>query len=221
MILLKVMEAKINSKVIAFTKSKLPYGWMGNMSPYPVSFMGKNWRTTEALFQALRFDDESIQELIRAEKSPMGAKLKAKSMADKMTVAQLSVQDIKNMELCVRLKIEQYPKLKQQLIDTGEAYIYEDVTKRGDKGSNLTWGAMLINETWIGENTLGEIWMKVRSELIENENHVRELFETVDLIKSGYAGILSNGNIVDRRKFPEAFLIHENPLFGCPKPKDI
>lgn len=211
-----------NDPVIAFTKSRLPYGWMGNMSPYPIFFMDKEWRTTEALFQALRFDDESIQELIRAEKSPMGAKLKAKSMADKMIVAQLSDQDIKNMELCVRLKIEQYPELKQQLIDTGEAHIYEDVTKRGDKGSNLTWGAMLVDDVWVGENSLGEIWMKVRNELIEeNENHIKELYETVDLIKSGYAGILSNGNIVDRRKFPEAYVIHENPLFGCPKPKDI
>lgn len=212
----------MNTKIIAFTKSKLPYGWMGNMSPYPVSFMDKDWRTTEALFQALRFDDESIQELIRAEKSPMGAKLKAKSMADKMIVVQLSDQDVKNMVLCVRLKIEQYPELKQQLIDTGEAYIYEDVTKRGDKGSNLTWGAMLVDDVWIGKNFLGEIWMKVRNELIEkNENHIKELYETVDLIKSGYAGILSNGNIVDRRKFPEAYVIHENPLFGTPKPKEI
>lgn len=29
-------------KVIAFTKTKLPYGWFGNMSPFPIEFKGKN-----------------------------------------------------------------------------------------------------------------------------------------------------------------------------------
>jgi hypothetical protein len=32
----------------------LPYGWLGNMSQYP-DFGGVIWKTTEALFQGLRF----------------------------------------------------------------------------------------------------------------------------------------------------------------------
>ena len=64
--------------IIAFTKVALPFGWLGNMAPYPVTYGGKAWRTTEALFQALRFEDESIREAIRQEKSPMAAKLVAK-----------------------------------------------------------------------------------------------------------------------------------------------
>lgn len=40
--------------VIAFTKVKSPYGWLGNMSPYPVHYQGRTYRTTEALFR--RFD---------------------------------------------------------------------------------------------------------------------------------------------------------------------
>lgn len=38
---------------------------------------------------------------------------------------------------------------------------------------------------------------------------------------SGYAGILSNGNIVDRREFPEAIPIQANTLFNVAKPKDL
>ena len=37
--------------IIAFTKVALPFGWLGNMAPYPVTYGGKAWRTTEALFQ--------------------------------------------------------------------------------------------------------------------------------------------------------------------------
>ena len=61
---------------IAFTKVTLPYGWLGNMAPFPVLYGLLEWRTTEALFQALRFAaDDPVRELIRAEKSPMAAKM--------------------------------------------------------------------------------------------------------------------------------------------------
>ena len=62
--------------MIKFTKVSLPYGWLGNMAPFPVMYKGKKWLTIEALFQALRFEDEKIIEEIRLEKSPMGAKMK-------------------------------------------------------------------------------------------------------------------------------------------------
>ena len=99
------------NRSISFTKTALPFGWLGNMSAFPILYNEKEWRTTEALFQALRFDDEALKELIRAEKSPMGAKLKAKGMVSKMVVKQLSEQDVDNMRLCVNLKIEQHPKI--------------------------------------------------------------------------------------------------------------
>ena len=50
---------------------------------------------------------------------------------------------------------------------------------------------------------------------------LKELLKTVEVMKSGYAGILPNGNIVDRREHPEAVVIQENPLFNTPKPKRL
>jgi hypothetical protein len=47
---------------IAFTKVALSFGWLGNMAPYPIVYEAKLYRTTEALFQALRFDDETIRD---------------------------------------------------------------------------------------------------------------------------------------------------------------
>jgi len=35
---------------ILITKVKEPSGWLSNMSPHPVSYAGKRWRTYEALF---------------------------------------------------------------------------------------------------------------------------------------------------------------------------
>ncbi len=48
-----------------------------------------------------------------------------------------------------------------------------------------------------------------------------DLAEVLEINASGYAGILPNGNIVDRRKHPKAIPVQENSLFGIPKPKPI
>lgn len=38
---------------------------------------------------------------------------------------------------------------------------------------------------------------------------------------SGYAGCLKNGNIVDRREFPDAIPVKRNSVFGVVEPKDL
>ena len=57
--------------VISFTGVDQPYGWLGNMAPFRIDYMGQRWLTSEALFQSMRYDDLNVQELIRIEKSPM------------------------------------------------------------------------------------------------------------------------------------------------------
>lgn len=157
---------------IAFTKVALPFGWLGNMSPYPVTWEGKEWRTTEALFQALRFSDEEIREKIREQKSPMAAKMVSKPFVDRRIVEVGSPQDIENMKLCIRLKLEQHPQLQAELLKTCDRLIVEDVTSRGARGTNLLWGAMLKDGEWQGQNVLGHLWMQARDELklFKNDN---------------------------------------------------
>ena len=53
------------------------------------------------------------------------------------------------------------------------------------------------------------------------KERVNALLAIHELNKSGWAGILSNGNIVDRRIHREALAIQENPLFNVPKPNKL
>src|SRR4051812_18803794 len=107
--------------VIAFTKVKLPYGWLGNMSPYPITFAGQTWRTSEALFQALRFaPGDPLKEEIRMRPSPMEAKLLARSYLERMVVKPCSVEDLNLMRLVTAFKLEQHPELQAELLGTGE-----------------------------------------------------------------------------------------------------
>jgi ribA/ribD-fused uncharacterized protein len=162
------MLAYNSKRIISFTKTKLPNGYLGNMFASPIEYDGKVWRTAEALFQALRFHDDSIREMIRNEKSPFGLKLKVKSITDQMTIAPKSDQDIENMRLVIRLKFDQHPELMEQLLSTGDAIIIEDVTKR-KSGNSIFWGAYLSNGHWTGENKLGEMLMELRGSKFQED----------------------------------------------------
>lgn len=147
--------------IITFTKVKLPYGWLGNMAPYPIQHLGKEWKTSEALFQALRFEDEEIREVIRLEKSPMGAKMKAKAHKSKMIVEPMSQQDVENMRMVVRLKFGQHAKLLKCLKATGTSELVEDIGNRNG-ARHLFWGMKKVNGEWVGDNQMGKILMETR-----------------------------------------------------------
>ena len=152
---------------LCFTKTKLPGGWLGNMSPYPILWEGDQYRTSEAVFQAMRFADPADREAIRNEVSPMGAKFKAKALRSEGKSRLLTLEeDLHNMRICVGLKLEQHPELVGLLIATGDLIITEDVTSRMSKpGNNLIWGAGLGHDGWVGDNWLGLIWMEYREGL--------------------------------------------------------
>lgn len=46
-----------------------------------------------------------------------------------------------------------------------------------------------------------------------------DLVEIHEINESGYAGVLPNGHIVDRRKHPHAVPVAQNKLLGIPEPK--
>ena len=112
----------------------------------------------------MRFVDPEIIEEIAAQKSPMAAKMKAKKHKGDMIVEPMSDEDVDNMRLCLRLKVKQNPELKDQLLATGDEPIIEDCSKR-PRGSGLFWGMAFKDGEWVGENTLGKLWMELRSQL--------------------------------------------------------
>ena len=154
-------------KNIWFKKVAEEYGWMGNMAPYPINFNGKIWLTSEALFQSMRYNIDSIKEIIRVEKSPMGAKMKSKKYRDQMVVVPMSDQDVENMRKCVRMKFDQHPKLKKELIATGNSPIYENIGNRNGERHKF-WGSKMVNESeGDGNNMMGKILMDLRDEYLK------------------------------------------------------
>jgi predicted NAD-dependent protein-ADP-ribosyltransferase YbiA (DUF1768 family) len=79
-----------------------------------------------------------------------------------MIIEPMSEADLANMDIVLQLKIDQHPKLLEELLSTGEQLIVEDVTARGLGGRNGFWGASNKTGEWIGQNILGKKWMKIR-----------------------------------------------------------
>lgn len=186
---------------IAFTKVKLPYGWLGNMAPYPVQHEGQWWPTTEHLFQALRFSDRAIRERIRAEPNPFVAKLVAKRHQAQMVVARRSRRDVANIERVLRLKLKFHPVLRDELLAKGDQTIIEDCSSRPG-GSGKFWGAAWQDGQWVGENVLGQTWMKLRSRLrggFQTANQNGYTIEDVRTLKRvlGRLGADQTRNLID------------------------
>lgn len=100
----------------------------------------------------------------------MSAKSVMKENKDFMTVEPHSMKDVNNMKFCLTLKLLDHPELVNELINTGDKIIIEDVTARGDVGGNLFWGAMLVEREdgfhWVGKNILGVLWMELRKKVV-------------------------------------------------------
>ena len=149
-----------------------PGGWLSNMSPHPVEFEGLKWWHAEALFQALRFssDDVEARQAVREPRSPMAAKMIAKRYKGRQVVMPLSAEDVANMKLCIRLKLESHGELAGRLQASGDALLVEDCSSRGRRVNNLFWGAVRMPDpaaglgyVWEGQNMLGRLWMEERA----------------------------------------------------------
>jgi ribA/ribD-fused uncharacterized protein len=155
-----------NIPIITFSKVDLPWGFLSNMAPFPILYMGVEWKTAEALFQALRFVDTEVREIIRTEKSPMAAKMKAKLFRAKMIIEPTGPEDVMNMRQVLHLKFSQHNDIRKKLLNSGQYQIIEDIGIR-NKPRDLFWGMRKQNGLWEGENTMGKLLMELRDSFIK------------------------------------------------------
>lgn len=152
--------------VAIIRKVKAEHGWMSNMSRHRVVHAGIEYGSAEALFQALRFEDEEVRAEIRKQPKPMAAKRTAHAFDEWMTTKPCSIEDLEHMRLVLRLKLEQHSELRESLLETGDSFIVEDCSNR-PHGTGMFWGAVHEDDgTWRGENWLGQLWMELRAEIM-------------------------------------------------------
>ncbi|QNM81815.1 NADAR family protein [Sphingomonas sabuli] len=146
-----------------FWKTREKFGGLSNMAAgFPLLVNGVKIRTSEALYQAMRFPTRpDVQELILGEISPMTAKMRSKPFRE-FTRDDWSSVRVPIMRWCLRLKLYQnWEKFGHALRETGSLPIVEKKTKHAD-----FWGAKYVEpDELIGPNILGRLLMELRDDL--------------------------------------------------------
>ena len=139
---------------------------------YGLLVNGHPFRTSEALYQALRYADDVsedgvlIQELIRQEKSPMAAKMVSKKYYS-LSRDDWEVSRVKIMDWCLRAKLHaHWEKFGALLVATGSLPIVEESHK------DRFWGAVPLRgnpDELEGENMLGSLLTRMREKTLNGE----------------------------------------------------
>jgi len=152
---------------VIFQKTHDSFGGLSNMAGgYNLLINGIKIYTSEALYQACRFPHlPNIQRLIIEQKSPMAAKMVSKPYRKDSRKDWDEVREI-IMEWCLRVKLAQnWDTFGRLLKSSSDLPIVEESKRDG------FWGAKPVDDSiLVGENVLGNLLMKLRSEYLKPNN---------------------------------------------------
>lgn len=135
------------------------YDFLSNFHPSPITWRGHRWPTVEHAYQAMKAPSPLKQDWVRFSRTPGVAKYRGRTLK-KLRPDWNAVKYDFMLEL-VREKFKQNPKLAAKLLATGDRELIE-----GNTWGDRIWGKTRnAQDVLIGQNWLGEILMKVRSEL--------------------------------------------------------
>lgn len=135
------------------------YHFLSNFYPVAIDFEAMTYPTIEHAFQAAKTFDVVLRVRIRDAKTPASAKSMGRRLKRRADWFDVSLEI---MEALVRQKFTRYTDLSTKLLATGSMELIEGNTWN-DKFYGCVWNTK--QQIWIGENHLGRILMKIRSEL--------------------------------------------------------
>ena len=154
-----------------FCKVADQYGALSNMAGgYPILINDVAIRTSEALYQAMRFPDRpDVQKLIIEQKSPMAAKMVTKPYLEATRPDRNDVR-VLIMAWAIRVKLHQNAWFGNMLAETGKRPIVE-LSHKDD-----FWGALARGDTLIGRNVLGLLLTDLRDHPAEPKAPLDDMY---------------------------------------------
>ncbi len=151
-----------SQRLAIFKKTHEEWGGYSNMaSGYPIIINDVYIRSSEALYQALKFSAyPDIQSKILAQTSPMTAKMVSKPFRE-LIRSDFDLIKIKVMKWCIYAKLlSNYDKFSNLLLESENRIIVEESRK------DNFWGAKRTSDNkLIGINVLGRILMQTRENI--------------------------------------------------------
>lgn len=164
------MKTYIKNEVVSFLKTRDAFGGLSNMAAgYLITLYGVRCRTSEHLYQALKFPNHpEVQAAILAEPSPMAAKMVAKRYRQQIRPDWEEIK-LSVMAYCLRAKLQSnFEPFGDLLRTTGDFDIVEISSKR-----DTFWGCVPQGELLVGHNHLGIQLTNLRDELVNDKDGFR------------------------------------------------
>lgn len=138
-----------------FYSTTKPYGEFSNFALFPVYVDGQWWPTSEHYYQAHKYENRELIEWVREAPTPYEAALRGR---DKSIAKRADWEQRKDeyMERAVRDKFNRYESLKNLLLSTGTARLYEHTQ------NDCYWGDCGDRT---GKNKLGLLLEEIRADL--------------------------------------------------------
>ena len=133
------------------------YRFLSNFYPAEVQFEGITYPSVEHAYQSAKTLDRAERQRLASIKDPAQAKRAGRALKYR---ADWEAVKFDVMEQCVRDKFTRHPDLRAKLLATGDAELVE-----GNTWGDRIWGVDPPGSAQ-GENRLGMILMRVRSQLM-------------------------------------------------------
>lgn len=152
---------------IEFYRVDKPFGFLSNLYKRAIVYDGRDFPTSEHAYQYSKPRDPKVADWLMQAKSPALLAATAHVLSYWEVRSDWAQIKIDRMRGVVTAKFSQHVDLREQLLMTGEETLIEVGTT--DNAVNRYWGCVRKDGRLVGQNTLGDILMEVRSLLRHSE----------------------------------------------------
>ena len=148
-----------------FCSTHEEWGIFSNMASTPIVIDGVTFKSSEHLFQMMKFKDEEIvsrvwRGITAADKKSANIKMTAKSYEPTHRRADWGKMIVDAIKYCMVQKYEQCESFRQELERSRGLYIVEQ--QANPKKPADTWSAKKEDDHWVGPNLTGRLLMELR-----------------------------------------------------------
>ncbi len=175
-------------RCVTIHKVKDEWGIFCNFARTPLVVDGVTFKSSEELFQYMKFKDATIVERIakgvtRNNKVCHEIKRTVKSYEKEHQRDDWSRIRFEAMKFCLQTKYEQSEEFRSMLQKSVGFYIVEDQTTFRSKKAD-TWGVKLDGDNFVGPNMLGKLLMELRDNGKLEYSLPDDAFDFIQVLKS-------------------------------------
>lgn len=153
------------SECAVFCSTHEEWGIFSNMASTPIVIDGVTFKSSEHLFQMMKFKDAEIvsrvwRGITAANKKSTNIKMTAKSYEPTHRRADWGEMIVDAIKYCMVQKYEQCEAFRQELERSRGLYIVEQ--QANPKKPADTWSAKMEGDHWVGPNLTGRLLMELR-----------------------------------------------------------